>query len=41
VRTFLGELYVRYGGELAPLICAGIERSKFLEADADDFQGCG
>ncbi len=41
VRKFLGELYVRYCGELAPLICEGIERSKFLEADADDFQGCG
>jgi len=41
VRKFLGELYVRYCGELAPLICEGIECSQFLEADADDFQGCG
>jgi hypothetical protein len=41
VRKFLGELYVRYCDELAPLICEGIERSKFFEADADDFQGCG
>jgi hypothetical protein len=40
-RKVLGELYVRYCGELAPLICEGFERSKFLEADADDFQGCG
>jgi len=25
VRKFLGELYVRYYGELAPLICEGID----------------
>jgi hypothetical protein len=27
VRKSLGELYVRYCGELAPLICKGIERT--------------
>jgi len=27
VREFLGELYVRYYGELAPLICEGSRRS--------------
>jgi AcrR family transcriptional regulator len=35
VRKFLGELYVRYCGELAQLIREGIERGEFRKADAD------
>ncbi len=35
VRNFLGELYVRYCGELAQLIREGIERGEFRKADAD------
>lgn len=35
VRKFLGELYVRYCGELAQLIREGIERGEFCKADAD------
>jgi AcrR family transcriptional regulator len=35
VRKSLGELYVRYCGELAQLIREGIERGEFRKADAD------
>ena len=35
VRKFLGELYVRYCGELAQLIREGIENGEFRKADAD------
>jgi AcrR family transcriptional regulator len=35
VRKFLGELYVRYCGELAQLIREGIDRGEFRKADAD------
>ncbi len=35
VRKFLGELYVRYCGELAQLIREGIERGEFRNTDAD------
>jgi AcrR family transcriptional regulator len=34
VRRFLGELYVRYCGELAELIREGIERGEFRDVDA-------
>jgi TetR/AcrR family transcriptional regulator, cholesterol catabolism regulator len=35
VRKFLGDLYVRYCGELAELIREGIARGEFRKADAD------
>ncbi len=35
VRKHLGELYVRYCGELAQLIREGIEQGEFRKADAD------
>ena len=34
VRKFLGELYVRYCGELAALIREGVERGEFSKVDA-------